>query len=435
MLDRISLLLGPHGTPFNSRQKDAHGRRLQTLTMAGSRTMSSLRYLDPAVMGHHGAMRIRICLPVVFVALVVQAGTQLDMNIDQLKQMVTSSIALKHDDKTVAEYLKHVHLTERLNDEAIEQLISMGVGARTIKALQELRDQSEKLAPKIPPATKQDQPSVVLSQEHTPTPIPAPDSVRQAQILDLFRDYAKNYTKGLPNFLCLQVTDRYIYSPRDGRDRKIDRIVAQLSYIEGQERYKVVSQNNQYIDSPMDHIRGGSISTGEFGSMMAKLFESSSQAQFEWEKWGTLRGKRVAVFMYKIDSGHSSYSISYDDQQRIITAYQGEIFGDPDTGIVSRIKFEAIDIPSSFPVQEATDVLDYGEVDIGGSPHICPLKAELHMRAGSQQTRNDIAFRLYRVFGADSVIKYNTEDLEDKKAPPGDEKPGTTIPPPPPPNK
>ena len=136
-----------------------------------------------------------------------------------------------------------------------------------------------------------------------------------------------------------------------------------------------------------------------------------------------------------IDSGHSSYSISYDNQQRIITAYQGEVFGDPDTGIVTRIKFEAVDIPSSFPVQEATDVLDYGEVEIGGNPYICPLKAELHMRAGSQKTRNDIAFKLYKVFGADSVIKYSTEDLEDKNAPGGEDKPATTIPPPPPPNK
>jgi hypothetical protein len=378
-------------------------------------------------------MRIRVCLLIMFMALALQAQTQ--MNLDQLKQMITSSMALKHDDKSIADYLKHVKLTERLNDETIEQLMGMGIGARTIKALQELRDQSEKLPSKTPPAAKQDQPSMVLSQDRTPIPIPPPDSVKQAEILDLFREYAKNYTKSLPNFLCLQVTDRYVYSPRDARDRKIDKIVSQLSYHDGQEHYKVVSQNDQYIDTSMDHMKGGSISTGEFGSMMSKLFESSSQAQFEWARWATLRGKRVAVFSYRIDSGHSSYSISYDDQQRIITAYQGEVFGDPDTGIVTRIKFEAVDIPSSFPVQEATDVLDYGEVDIGGNPYVCPLKAELHMRAGSQKTRNDIAFRRYQVFGADSSIKYTTEDLEDKNAPGGEEKPATTIPPPPPPNK
>ncbi len=57
--------------------------------------------------------------------------------------------------------------------------------------------------------------------------------------------------------------------------------------------------------------------------MMAKLFESSSQARFEWKGWATVRGKRMATFSYSIDGGHSSYSISYNDQQRIITAYGG----------------------------------------------------------------------------------------------------------------
>jgi hypothetical protein len=382
-------------------------------------------------------MRTRFCLLIVVLGMALQAQTQ--MNLDQLKQMITSSMALKHDDKKIADYLKHVQLTERLNDETIEQLMGMGIGPRTMHALQDLRDQSAKLPSKIPPASTPEQPSMSLSQEHKPIPIPPPDSVKQEQILDLFREYAKDYTKSLPNFLCLQVTDRYVFSPRDGRDRKIDKLVAQLSYLEGQEHYKVVSQNDKYIDSTMDHVQGGSISTGEFGSMMAKLFDSSSQAQFEWARWSTLRGKRVAVFSYYIDSGHSSYSISYDNEQRIITAYRGEVFGDADTGIITRIKFEAVDIPSSFPVQEATDTLDYGEVEIGGSPFICPLKAELHMRAGSQKTRNDIAFKLYKVFGADSVIKYTTEDLEDKGTP-GEEKPATpALPPPglppPPPNE
>jgi hypothetical protein len=374
-----------------------------------------------------------VCLVLMVMALALNAQTQ--MNIDQLRQMLTSSMALKHDDKSIAEYLKHVKMTERLTDDTVEQLMGLGLGARTIHALQDLRDQSEKLPSKVPPAATQQNPSMALGQEHVSKPMPPPDSVKQAQILDQFRDYAKNYTKSLPNFLCLQVTDRYIFYPHDGRDRRIDKLVAQLSYVDGQEHYKVVSQNDKYIDTSMDRVQGGSISTGEFGSMMAKLFDASSQAQFEWARWATLRGKLVAVFSYKIDSGHSSYTISYDNAQRIVTAYQGEVFGDPDTGIVTRIKFEAVDIPSSFPVQEATDVLDYGEVDIGGSPFICPLKAELHMRAGAQKTRNDIAFKLYKVFGADSVIKYNTEDLEDKSAPAGEEKPATSIPPPPPPNE
>jgi hypothetical protein len=266
-------------------------------------------------------MRRRLCLLILVIALVLHAQTQ-EMNLDQLKQMITSSLALKHDDKTIAEYLKHVQLTERLDDATVEQMASMGIGPRTKRALQDLRDQTEKLPSKLPPPRPQEQPSTAKGLERKPIPIPAPDSVRQAEILDLFREYAKNYTKSLPNFLCLQVTDRYVFSPRDERARKLDKLVAQLSYVDGQEHYKLITQDGKYIDTAMDHVQGGSISTGEFASMMAKLFDSSSQARFEWKGWATVREKRVAVFSYHIESGHSSYSISYNDEQRIITAYQ-----------------------------------------------------------------------------------------------------------------
>ena len=375
------------------------------------------------------------------------------MNLDELKQMISSSLALKHDDKKVAEYLKHVQLTERLTDPMIEQYMAMGAGARTIHELQVLRDETAKLAPAKSATTaataEADEPPMELGTKHEYKPIPPPDSVTQAKILDLFREYALNYTRNLPNFICLQVTDRFVYSPREARERKIDKLVAQLSYSDGHENYKMLSQNGQYVFTDMDKIQGGSISSGEFGSMMSKIFEPQSEAQFNWDHWGTLRGQRVAVFSYQIDSGHSEFTISFDNTQRIITAYKGLIYGDADTGIITRITFEAVNIPAGFPVRQATDILDYGEVDISGNPSICPLKAELRMMAqvpqGEQKTHNEIAFKLYRKFGTESKITYSTEELKkemDNGAEPagkGDVQvyapDGTPLAPPPPPDK
>ena len=117
----------------------------------------------------------------------------------------------------------------------------------------------------------------------------------------------------------------------------------------------------------------------------------------------------MAVFNYFIDSGHSSYSIEYQREQRIITAYKGLVYADADTGAISRITFVAVDIPSSFPVKEAAEVLDYDDVNISGQPYICPLKADLRMRAGREKTKNEIEFRLYRKFGTESNIVYDAQ--------------------------
>src|SRR5438270_2572177 len=106
---------------------------------------------------------------------------------------------------------------------------------------------------------------------------------------------------------------------------------------------------------------GGARSTGEFAGMMRSIFEPKSEAEFSWDHWATLRGRRMAVFNYFIDSGHSNYSIEYGSgagEQRIITAYKGLIYADESTGEIARIKFVAVDIPRSFPISEVTEILD-----------------------------------------------------------------------------
>jgi hypothetical protein len=216
------------------------------------------------------------------------------------------------------------------------------------------------------------------------------------------------YTDNLPNFICLQVTRRYVDFNASDHYRIVDTVNAQLRYAEGKEDYKLVSINNRYTNQTMEQL-GGAVSVGEFGSLMKGIFDAKSEAEFGWDHWATLRGKRMAVFNFFIDSGHSSYSIEYNREQRIITAYKGLVYADEYTGAISRITFVAVDIPRSFPVNEATEILDYDDVDISGQPYICPLKADLRMRAGRQKTKNDIEFRLYRKFGTESNIVYDAQ--------------------------
>jgi hypothetical protein len=142
----------------------------------------------------------------------------------------------------------------------------------------------------------------------------------------------------------------------------------------------------------------------------------------------------MAVFNYFIDSGHSAWSISYgadrNDEQRIVTAYRGLIYADPNTGEIARIKFAAVDIPRTFPVTETTETLDYDLVEISGQKFVVPLKALLLMKAGRESSKNEIEFRNYRKFEAGSTITY---DLDPNAPPPlpaaaTDEKPATTAP-------
>ncbi len=357
-----------------------------------------------------------------------------EMNIQQLAGFIRSEIALNHhSDKQIAGYVKKLHLTERLTDKTILDLEAQGAGPKTVQALQELRDETATLKPPTrdatsSPATAPDNtltaaPATASLSAKAP-PIPPPDSVTQQKILSLMKEYALQYTENLPNFICTEATRRYIDPNGSDSYRSLGLLLSRVSYHGGEEENRIYSVNGKLQDMDMKRavVGGGSVSSGEFGSMMQAIFEPSTEAEFGWDHWATLRGRRMAVFNYFIDSGHSQYSITYGsgegDQQRIITAYSGLIYADPNTGEIDRIKFVARDIPKTFPVNSAEETLDYDQVDISGNPSIVPLVATLYMTAGRDRTKNEIQFANYRKFETGSTITYGAMGQPGPDAPP-----------------
>jgi hypothetical protein len=342
-------------------------------------------------------MRYRLLAAVLAACLSVAAQTSL--TIEQLRSFITSSFQqLKHTDRQVAGFLKSVKLTERLDDRTIEELQGLGAGPKTMEALAALRDQSRSLATPAPKAP-----------EVRPTPIPPPSSEEQGRILNEVRTWALNYTSTLPDFICTQVTRRYV--DPNGMDyyQLVDTLTARLSYFDRKEDYKLILHNNQVTNQSYYDV-GGASSTGEFGSMLREIFEPRSQARFEWERWATLRTRRALVFAYRIAQPNSQWHINYERKLDIVPGYRGLIFVDKESHQVLRVTFEAEDIPPSFPVQSARTMLDYDYSEISGKRFLLPLRAEIKMRASKYLTRNDVEFRLYRKFGVESEIKFETPE-------------------------
>src|SRR5271157_5210842 len=98
------------------------------------------------------------------------------ITVAQLVTFVHSTLQLRQPDRQVAEYLHHVHLTNKLDDRTIEDLAGQGAGPKTVAVLRLLRDASSNLA--APPAPP---PAPILIQ------IPPPDSLEQGHILDQAR--------------------------------------------------------------------------------------------------------------------------------------------------------------------------------------------------------------------------------------------------------
>jgi hypothetical protein len=334
-------------------------------------------------------------LPAILLCGVLWA--QVRMNVDQLRAFIQSSQKLGHSDKQIADYLKNIKMTERLDEATIEDI---GGSPRTTDALRRLVEGSKNLPAPKPPAPK----PVVQ-------PIPPPDSMEQARVLDTAREYALDYSKKLPNFICTQVTRRY--EDPSGLEfwQSQDTVVEKLSFFEQKEEYKLLFVNNRAFTGTRERI-GGTVTRGEFGTRLKEVFDRKSEAVFEWERWATLRGKRMHVFHYRIRQDRSEYSVQYGTSVTV-PGYEGLVYIDRDTMAVMRITQEVKEMPLGFPINSILAVLDYDFTKVADQEFVLPLKASTIARMGKHLFKNDVEFRNYNRFGAEATITFAPEPLSD----------------------
>ena len=340
---------------------------------------------------------MRVCLALATLAVCACVWAEQTITVDQLLSFVRSSVKMKMPDKDVAGYLAKVKLSERLDERMVEELQGQGAGPKTVAALDALATASASLSKPQPKAPK---------PAYKPPPPPSPEE--QQAIISEIRDYAMNYSKSLPDFICNQVTRKYFAQTGQNDFHQEATVLEHLTYFDQQEHYKVSMVNDKVVDLSHDAV-GGAVSTGDFGSLLRSTLLPKAEALIEFDHWATLRGNVCYVFSYRISSGNSEWSIGVGRSDHIIVGYRGLIYVDQKSHKVLRISLEATDIPSSFPVQEATDTLDYGYQNLSGQEFLLPLKAQVYMRHGRQRDRNDIEFRMYNKYSADAKIIFDND--------------------------
>ncbi len=325
------------------------------------------------------------------------------MTVGQLKGFLRSSIQLNHPDKQVANYLKNVTLTEKLTERDIEELQGEGLGPRSAELLRSMVTATASLTPPAKDPT--------VSAGPPPPPMPPPNSEDQAKVISEARELALSYIKRLPDFICLQVTRRYVDPSGLEMFHLMDTVAERLSYFEQKEDYKLISINGTLSNADRNRL-GGATSSGEFGSMLKEIFMPSTEAEFQWERWAKLRGKICHVYSYQVRQSKSQWHISWQRQLDIVPAYKGLVYIDRDVPMVMRVTLEAVNIPVSFPIQEARTMLDYDFTDIAGSQFLLPLRSEMRMRESKLLVKNQVEFRNYRKFGAEATITFDTNSME-----------------------
>lgn len=347
-------------------------------------------------------MSLRLVGAALILSLCLSA--QSGVTVQKVKEFIHSALEQKQPDKDVAAAVRSLKLSERLDDRTVEELRRDGAGPKTFAALKELAAKSSGL-----PAAQPAKPKVVYIAP------PPPSNEEQGKIIDAARASAMTYTESLPDYICSQLTRRFV-DPSGGEAwQTADVILARVTYFQKKEDYKLVTVNNTVVTDKAYTSVGGAISQGEFGTMLRDLFDPESNAEFRWDRWATVHGRPTFVFSYTVPLAHSRYAIHYeaspdDKGQTITAAYHGSVFIDQATAGVLRITLEADNIPADFPVRKSSHILAYDFVKISDTEFLLPSSFEFRSLANHTATKNVGEFHNYRKFSADT--KFIVEDTE-----------------------
>jgi hypothetical protein len=338
-------------------------------------------------------MKAKLILLCAFLFLAMPALPQRAMTAPEVIAFVKSQIALKGDDRATADFLRGIKLTQKLDLRDVEDLQGIGAGIRTLQALRKLSEDSAGLAAAPPPPA--------------PPPVKPPPSARElSSILAAMTEYALNYTKNLPNYVCVQTTRRRIEPTVPGYLPQGDTVQEMLTFVDGKESYKVEAVNGK-SELNLKHERlGGVVTSGEFGSMLFNIFDPESGAEFHWDHWATLRGKPMYVFAYAVPQS-KGYSMYHGESKREYTAaYKGLIYADIQSKAVMRITMTTAGIPADFPISEVALTLDYSPTKIANQEYVLPYHFELTSKESKAETTNRAEYRMYQKFGAEASITF-----------------------------
>lgn len=237
----------------------------------------------------------------------------------------------------------------------------------------------------------------------------SPNEVDQDRIIASMHQYAEDYVRNLPNFLCLQTTRQFEGGLNAKHLKKGDVLVSRLTFNAGREHRALDLVNGKPPQDAKHRWRMPLTTEGEFGMLLNQVLARRNAAVLRWNRWDMLRGKRLAVFDYTVDEQHSSLSLRLSDLANAIVPYTGTIFADPDTGEVWRISDTASDIPVELQTREISTTIDYGPIQIGGRNYLLPIEASIDLVLRTGKVRNELEFGGYRKFEADSVITFDSD--------------------------
>lgn len=218
------------------------------------------------------------------------------------------------------------------------------------------------------------------------------------------RKHALNYSTKLPNFLCVEMTDRSVDAAGNGKWRRKDSFGELLRFADNHETRTTLEVNGRPSTAKRDDMNEWPISVGEFGDLLNLVFQPSSKAEFHWKETDALANGTVQVFEYRVERKNNNMILT-DNTRQVNAGFHGLAYIDGSTMGIRRISVEADDLPPDFSIHEASVAVDYDYVSIGAHEYLMPVRGTIRLKRGRHESDlNQVVFQDYRRYASQTKI-------------------------------
>jgi VWFA-related protein len=247
---------------------------------------------------------------------------------------------------------------------------------------------------------------VITSLPATEAPVLTPDQVQA--VIESARTRALEYGKRLPNFICVETTNRSVDQSGNGNWKHRDSIAELLTYRDSNETRSTLEVNGRRSHLTRAEMNSNwPFSVGEFGAILNLLFAPTSKTEFTWKEAASLGDgtATVQVFSYRVAHENATIVLSQGNDDAAV-GFHGLVYIDSTTGGVRRVTLEADGMPHSFAVHAASMSVDYDFVAIADRDYLLPVRATVSLVKGRKKVElNEMDFRNYRRFASRTKLK------------------------------
>jgi hypothetical protein len=233
----------------------------------------------------------------------------------------------------------------------------------------------------------------------------AADETGQRQLLEM-RARMGRTLKSLPNYICLQKTERLRASKAKAIPKTLDSVEIEVAHVGDKEMYSWPGRN-MFADSQLQkELSSGLVGTGAYASQVIDILFGPA-TQFRWVGKEMLDTRATLRWDFTVPKADSSWTVFKDKRSAQVGA-EGSIWADAGTLELVRLVARATQFAARFPLKSVTRSIEYDSVRIGARDVLLPGAVEdLVEEAAGPLNINRSRFGHCREYSSNSTLTFD----------------------------